>query len=270
MSEPIRLELAGIFRPRDKGPGFGIPVFAGEDSYWVQRVGDDGRVIGFTVCDVEADNLRTVPQEAIKTGEIGQLALYSFEASDGTITVATREQLRARLRDNLSILRYTPFVFADVAKFLGDATLKAESAALCEEILSNTRTTQQPVEQSASVKTAGQDIQTPRFPPGHIVQRINQPDAIGVVRESRWDEQTESWNYSVQFGAQLRVVPEEGLREVVPITSPWEPLFVGVSRGESTSSLPLHIIVFADRRRVSLSLSEPHEHSFIPISLNLC
>lgn len=42
MSEPTKMELAGIFRPREQGPGFGIPVFSGDECYWVQRIGDDG------------------------------------------------------------------------------------------------------------------------------------------------------------------------------------------------------------------------------------
>jgi superfamily II DNA or RNA helicase len=230
MSEPTKLELAGIFRPRDKGPGFGIPVFIGEDCYWVQRVGDDGRVEGFTVCEVEPQSLRSVPQDAIKSGEIGQPALYSFEATDGTITVDNRDQLRARLRDDVSRLQNTPFVLADVANFLGDARLEEESAALCQEILSNTRTTKHPTDE-LSAGVSSQENQTPRFLSGDVVQRVNQPDAIGIVRESRWDEQAESWNYSVQFGAQLRVVPEEGLREVVPIISPWQTLFEGSFAG---------------------------------------
>jgi glycosyltransferase involved in cell wall biosynthesis len=151
MNQPTKLELIGIFRPRDKGPGFGIPVFAAEDCYWVQRVGDDGRVMGFTVCDVEPDSLKPPPVEALRTGEVGQAALYAFEEANGTISVATREDLGARLRGNLSNLRSTAFVFADVADFLGDVNLKVESAALCEEILSKTRKTQQIVQQLSVV-----------------------------------------------------------------------------------------------------------------------
>lgn len=175
MSEPRKLEIAGVFRPREKGPGFGIPVFTGDDCYWVQRIGDDDRVVGFRVCDIEANSLRPLPPEAIKTSEVGQIALYSFEDSRGAIYVASRDQLYARLRSSLANLRSTPFVFSDVAEFLGDANLKAESAALCENILLHTRVNLQPREELASVEASTQENQTPRFSPNDVQQWSNRP-----------------------------------------------------------------------------------------------
>ena len=64
----------------------------------------------------------------------------------------------------------------------------------------------------------------PRFAIGSTVQRTNQPEAVGVVRDRRWDEASEAWNYSVQFGAQLKGVPEEGLREFTAVLGPWDAL----------------------------------------------
>ena len=61
----------------------------------------------------------------------------------------------------------------------------------------------------------------PRFEVGDYVQRVNQPELAGIVREHRWDVQVESWNYLVQFGAQLRAVPEEALEVVSIVQSPW-------------------------------------------------
>ena len=61
----------------------------------------------------------------------------------------------------------------------------------------------------------------PRFGVGDYVQRVNQPEQAGIVRELRWDGQVESWNYLVQFGAQLRAVPEEALEVVSIVQSPW-------------------------------------------------
>ena len=46
-----------------------------------------------------------------------------------------------------------------------------------------------------------------KFKVGEYVQRVNQPELAGIVRELRWDAQVESWNYLVQFGAQLRALP---------------------------------------------------------------
>ncbi len=63
-----------------------------------------------------------------------------------------------------------------------------------------------------------------RFSADELVQRVNQPESIGIVRHTRWDEQAQSWNYSVQFGAQLKVVPEEALQPVIRILSLWDAL----------------------------------------------
>lgn len=74
---------------------------------------------------------------------------------------------------------------------------------------------------------------SPEFSPTDIVQRVNQPESIGVVRESRWDEQAESWNYLVQFGAQLKALPQEVLQKVTLVATPWDALkersFSGIS-----------------------------------------
>ena len=71
----------------------------------------------------------------------------------------------------------------------------------------------------------------PLFSVGDTVQRVNQPEAIGIVRETRWDEQAQGWNYSIQIGSQLKVVPEEGLQPVLQITSPWDALRQGSFSG---------------------------------------
>lgn len=65
---------------------------------------------------------------------------------------------------------------------------------------------------------------TSRFKVGDYVQRANQPELVGIVRELRWDGQVEAWNYLVQFGAQLKAVPEEALEAISIIQTPWEAL----------------------------------------------
>ncbi len=65
---------------------------------------------------------------------------------------------------------------------------------------------------------------SPEFSPGDLVQRVNQPESVGVVREARWDEQAESWNYLVQFGAQLKALPQEALQKVRLVATPWDAL----------------------------------------------
>lgn len=73
----------------------------------------------------------------------------------------------------------------------------------------------------------------PMFKVGDYVQRVNQPEVAGVVRELRYDGQVESWNYLVQFGAQLRAVPEEALETVTIVQSPWESLNQGNLSGRA-------------------------------------
>src|SRR5882762_9946965 len=68
---------------------------------------------------------------------------------------------------------------------------------------------------------------------GDYVQRVNQPELVGVVRELRWDNQVESWNYVVQFGAQLRALPEEALETVTVVESPWDSFEQGKVSGKT-------------------------------------
>ena len=72
-----------------------------------------------------------------------------------------------------------------------------------------------------------------KFKVGDYVQRMNQPELAGIIRELRWDAQVESWNYLVQFGAQLRAVPEEALETVSVVQSPWESFEQGSVSGKT-------------------------------------
>ncbi|HLR06783.1 MAG TPA: hypothetical protein VK117_13285, partial [Pyrinomonadaceae bacterium] len=64
----------------------------------------------------------------------------------------------------------------------------------------------------------------PAFKSGELVQRVNNPESVGIIREPRWDEQTENWNYLVQFGSQLLALPGGVLQGVQEIESPWSAL----------------------------------------------
>lgn len=66
--------------------------------------------------------------------------------------------------------------------------------------------------------------QTPKFSTGSVVQRLNQPEAVGVVRTARWNSQTDEWEYSVQFGAQVRAVPEATITTFQELPTPWAAL----------------------------------------------
>jgi superfamily II DNA or RNA helicase len=61
-----------------------------------------------------------------------------------------------------------------------------------------------------------------KFKTRDLVQRVNQPETVGVVLESCWDDQTDSWTYRVQFGGVITAVPETSLRGWIQATTAWE------------------------------------------------
>lgn len=62
---------------------------------------------------------------------------------------------------------------------------------------------------------------TQKFQIGELVQRRNQPESSGVVREAGWDDQTETWTYRVQFGRQVVAVPESSLETLPDVATSW-------------------------------------------------
>ena len=128
MNTTETLQLAGIYRPRKRGPGFGIPVFSHDGQYWVQELSSEGRVLRFVTCDLEVHSLRNLPSHADPTMQsAGQQALYAFEATDGTMKLGKREEVSEWLRGRLAELQTAPFVLHDVAEFLGDSDLISEA-----------------------------------------------------------------------------------------------------------------------------------------------
>lgn len=59
------------------------------------------------------------------------------------------------------------------------------------------------------------------FKIGDLVERVNQPESIGVVLEACWDDQTESWTYKTQFGSVITAVPESSIRKWEAATTSW-------------------------------------------------
>ena len=134
--------LAGIYRPRKHGPGFGIPVFLHDGQYWVQDISSEDHVRQFVTCDVEAQTLRLPPLPTDSTmHSIGKQALYAFEAADGTMKLGTREEVSTWLQSRVTELQTTPFVLHDVAEFLGDSGLLSEAQARCDMLLQRSRKT---------------------------------------------------------------------------------------------------------------------------------
>lgn len=71
-----------------------------------------------------------------------------------------------------------------------------------------------------------------KFSPNEIVQRVNQPEVNGVILDTCWDDQTESWTYRVQFNGIVTAVPETSLRSWTRLKTPWEKL-----RGQEFSGI---------------------------------
>ena len=61
MSTTDTFTLAGMYRPRQHGPGFGIPVFLRDGQYWVQDISSEDHVRQFVTCEMEAETLRLPP-----------------------------------------------------------------------------------------------------------------------------------------------------------------------------------------------------------------
>ena len=140
MSTTETLKLAGIFRPRNRGPGFGIPVFSHDGQYWVQEVTSEDRVRRFVMGDVEANASHILPSHSDSPAQsAGQQALYAFEATDGTVKLGTREEVIEWLRGRVVELQATPFVLRDVAEFLGDADLVIEAQRRCDAMMQQSR-----------------------------------------------------------------------------------------------------------------------------------
>ena len=134
--------LAGIYRPRKHGPGFGIPVFLHDGQYWVQDIASEGHVRQFVTCDVDAQTLRLHPLPTDLTmHSIGKQALYAFEAADGTTKLGIREEVSTWLQSRITELQTTPFVLHDVAEFLGDSSLMSEAQARCDMLLQRSQKT---------------------------------------------------------------------------------------------------------------------------------
>jgi type I restriction enzyme R subunit len=140
MSTTETLKLAGIYRPRNRGPGFGIPVFSHDGQYWVQEISSEGRVRRFVMCDLEANAIRILPAHTDSPAQsAGQQALYAFEATDGTMKLGQREEVIEWLRGRVVELRTAPFVLRDVEEFLGDADLIIEAQRRCDAIMQHGR-----------------------------------------------------------------------------------------------------------------------------------
>jgi type I restriction enzyme R subunit len=160
MSITETLKLAGIYRPRNRGPGFGIPVFSHDGQYWVQEISSEDRLRRFIVCDLDVNSIRTLSSHTDSPAQsAGQQALYAFEATDGTLKLGKREEVIEWLRGRVVELQTAPFVLRDVAEFLGDSDLVIEAQGRCDAILQQSRKVTSGPEVSSVTTTSTRAIQ---------------------------------------------------------------------------------------------------------------
>ncbi|MCI0718317.1 MAG: SNF2-related protein [Acidobacteria bacterium] len=63
-----------------------------------------------------------------------------------------------------------------------------------------------------------------QFRVGEVVQRVNQPEAVGVVAEVRRDPQTGACICVIEFPGERRAVPQNAIRRFEPSGGPWDDL----------------------------------------------
>ena len=69
------------------------------------------------------------------------------------------------------------------------------------------------------------------FAVGQVIRRRSAPDQTGVVREVKWNEQSDECGYRVQFGGQMKSVPESDMEPLPEILDPWADLEAGRVEG---------------------------------------
>lgn len=110
----------------------------------------------------------------------------------------------------------------------------------------------------------------PRYATGTPVQRANQPEAIGIVLEARFNRQMEQWQYAVQFGGLKRTLLESTLIPFNSVLSPWDALPAGrVSGAEHfVAQLTYHRLRKPPTRiaaSFATSRTEIYPHQFRPL-----
>jgi hypothetical protein len=110
----------------------------------------------------------------------------------------------------------------------------------------------------------------PRFAVQQVVQRKNQPDAVGVVLEHRMDSQLGTFKYVIQFPGERRVVPEEALQELIVCATPWEGLETGSFFGKNrfVCTLTYHRLRYPPARiahSFATARTQFYPHQFKPL-----
>lgn len=111
---------------------------------------------------------------------------------------------------------------------------------------------------------------TPRFKAGDQVQRVSDPDAVGIVAGVREDFLGSGYLCEVQFGAQRRTLPESALLLFSLDASSWQALARGKvgGHGQFVSRLTLHRLRKPPTRiaySFATSRTEFYPHQFKPL-----
>ncbi len=135
MSQPGKLVFKGVFRPRLKPPGFGIPLFGNSKGLWVQEL-DGERLVGFSRCTVDENHIfQPAGAQELTAPKPGEPGLHAFQFPDGSIQVGVRTGIAAILKEARATLEVTPFVLQDVAEFLQDKALLERARELTQRRL---------------------------------------------------------------------------------------------------------------------------------------
>jgi SNF2 family DNA or RNA helicase len=110
----------------------------------------------------------------------------------------------------------------------------------------------------------------PPFEVGDLVQRVNAPDQIGVIRSVRINPQTNLRVYDVLLGAKVIAIYEENLRPLPQHRSPWDDLRAGITSGDKhfRTSMTRHRVLHSPSRiakSFSSARTQFYPHQFKPL-----
>lgn len=218
MTNPSELPLLGFVNPRERLPAFLIPLFGTPSDLWIQDGKSDGIVLRFSPCIVPTEKI-IITHGYKLLARVGDALVYSFQFSSGRIEIGAKSAIQKLLIESLDEFREFPFLMIDILKFVNRLDDLPEAIQKAKERLSQNDSGI--AEQWARTMGAPQQ---PSFSIGDVVQRMNQPEAIGVVVDVRSESQTKSWNYVIQFPEGRRTVTENAIQKYTPTADPWQSL----------------------------------------------
>src|SRR5215472_1564300 len=137
MSGPSRLSLFGFVNPREKLPGFLVPIFGTASDLWIQDGKGNGFIDRFSPCTVPTEKVVAVPDASI-SAKLGDALIYAFQFADGKIEVGTKDIIQGLLIERLEEFRNLPFLRIDILKFINRLNGLADAIQAAREKLALT------------------------------------------------------------------------------------------------------------------------------------